>query len=275
MEHVFSALHQGNPGRLPCQLEYGCHDQAVGLFWRFPPTLRTIIEGQMAAAYPHATIDRLPDDALEPATGIQTWSVELRLVPDLFPMRRGSEFEDALNRNMVDPLAGILNVLTPDKRERFQSRITLSLRPANAWRCRQVKKSVKRLDRPFFRAHDTSAEWYAWLVTHPRRSFRFLGYTFGLIARRSEQGSSAELSTSASRNHDRETVLHAAGTKAGQHLFECRLRLSVSADAKHEQLARTKLTEMIGAFGPFTAPRLATFALAKSHVWRSICKIAD
>ena len=71
-----------------------------------PPPRSRVLEGQLAAAYPDATVTRLPAEAFAPASDSVNWSAELRLVPNLFPIYRHPQFDDLLNRNSVDPLAG-------------------------------------------------------------------------------------------------------------------------------------------------------------------------
>ena len=42
------------------------------------------------------------------------WTAEPRVSPDLFPLRRYGQFEDALNRITVDPLSALLITLAGD-----------------------------------------------------------------------------------------------------------------------------------------------------------------
>ena len=58
------------------------------------------------------------------------YSIDLVLVPDLFPFRRYAQFEDALNRVTADPLMGILTTLSQLDREGFRGRIELVVCPA-------------------------------------------------------------------------------------------------------------------------------------------------
>ena len=57
----------------------------------------------------------LPDEALAPADGQATWSADLHLRPDLFPIRRYPQFEDLLNRNVSDPLTAIFAAIAPNR----------------------------------------------------------------------------------------------------------------------------------------------------------------
>ena len=89
-EHVLAAIHQANPRRLPMEIGFARHRKTVTLLCRCPPELAGIVASQLAAHYPAATISRLPNDALTPPKGFSTWSAEMRLTPDLFPIRRYS-----------------------------------------------------------------------------------------------------------------------------------------------------------------------------------------
>jgi hypothetical protein len=60
-------------------------------------------------------------------SGELRWA-ELSLVPDLFPILRHSQFEDLLNRNLADPINGLLRAVKPDGR--VQCRIEIAVKPA-------------------------------------------------------------------------------------------------------------------------------------------------
>jgi len=115
MEEVVAAIHQANAARSPITLIFAAYAKTVRLFCRVPPELAVAVTTQLAAHYPDAMIERLPDDALSPADQRTTWSADLRLCPDLFPIRRYSQFDDLLNRSASDPLTGIFAALTPDR----------------------------------------------------------------------------------------------------------------------------------------------------------------
>ena len=144
MEQVLAAIHQANPDRLPIEFCFGVHEKTVLLYCRFPPELAAVVTTQLAAHYPTGTISRLPDAAFAPPAQFQTSVVELRLHPDLFYVRRYSQFDDALNRNVADPLTGILAALAPDQHDRFRVSIVITAIPAKARRVRLARKAVRR-----------------------------------------------------------------------------------------------------------------------------------
>ena len=90
----------------------------------FPDPLRGVVEGQLYAQYPEANLTACPETALEPPAGAETWTAELHLTPDLFPIKRHPQFTDA-NRRTVDPIDGILSALGNG------GHVSISLSPAH------------------------------------------------------------------------------------------------------------------------------------------------
>src|SRR5439155_15652446 len=118
-----------------------------------PEALVAVIEHQLYAQYPDCTIERVPEDILQPHVAEIASSVSLHLTPDLFPIKRYPQFEDALNRVTADPLTAILATLARDRKEQLRSTVEIIVRPATARRRRRAEKAVRRLARPFFRRH--------------------------------------------------------------------------------------------------------------------------
>ena len=112
MEQAFATLHQGNPRRLPLILEYGRHAHRVGLYLRCPGALKGFVRNTLLAHYPDCKLTPSPDDALDPPAGYHSYHRHVRLHPDLLPLRWRKEFEDLLERNLADPLSGILAALS-------------------------------------------------------------------------------------------------------------------------------------------------------------------
>ena len=84
----------GNPSRRPLSLSFEQHAGQVSLACSFPPELRAIVESQLFAAYPEAVLEEL-EEAPTPEER-QSWSVELHLHRDLFPIKRYPQFEERL-----------------------------------------------------------------------------------------------------------------------------------------------------------------------------------
>ena len=260
VEHALAAIHHANPCRLPIDFGLAHHDRKVTLVVRCPPDLTRVAAAQLAGHYPAATMRRLPDEALGKSSGSVTWSTDLRLTPDLFPIRRYPQFDDTLNRNVADPLTGILATMVPDSPGQLHPSIVITVRPATTRRARQARKAVRRLASPFFRNQPRLSHWYALACTSRWAPVRVVPAALGLLANTSGHSTVAPiLTTSPSRAHDREEDLQAAADKLGRHLFEVHIRLVVSAVPEDAARAKAKLRQMAGAFGQFTVPRMAGF----------------
>lgn len=256
MEKALAAIHQANHERRPVTLLYGVHEGRVGLLLRSLQSLDELVTNPITAHYPNCSMTMI-EDAEDRNAHVVTWTAELELVPELFPILRHAQFEDMLNHNFADPVSGILRTIKPS--EHLACRIEIIVSPATSARSHQAAKCVKRLDREFFRHHHRLARYYARHITRPHSWF--FAWLLGLIARRSAEPSRTTLETSSSRLHDREDDLQAASEKVGGHLFESQIRLIVTAAPEHQQEALDRIRQMSGAFGAFTKSRLATFRL--------------
>ena len=151
MEQALAAIHQADPHRLPFTLELSCQENTVTLGVRLPADLSAIATRQFAAHYPDCLMEPVLEKDADGPSGMPVWSLDLRLWPDVFPIRRYVQFEDALNRNSSDPLTGLFAALTPIGHGILQSRIEIIVRPAARRHIRRARKTVRRLVAPFFR----------------------------------------------------------------------------------------------------------------------------
>ena len=108
-EQVLAALHGMLTARCPVSFEFGVHEATAGLFVRVPDDLGPMVAHHLANAYPDATIKRLPGDTLDPRSGDGIAACELRLTPDILPLKTYRHFEHPLSRTLADPVAGILS----------------------------------------------------------------------------------------------------------------------------------------------------------------------
>ena len=259
MEQALAAIHQANPTRLPLTLMFAAYAKTVRLFCHVPPELAAAVTTQLAAHYPDATIERLPEDALTPANQEHMWSADLRLRPDLFPIRRYPQFDDLLNRSTSDPLTGIFAALAPNREA--PACIEMTVWPAGRRRVTRARKTLRRLALPFFRTHPTLARAYAMAATSRSSAFRLSARLLVALAWQKPPASLPALPSS-TRTHDREDEVQAAADKLGRHLFEVRIRLLTFAPHADAASARARLHRIAGAFGPFTVPRMAVFRLS-------------
>lgn len=261
MRSILAAIQHASSRKQPVSLIVGRHSQQVGLYCRFPESLHSLIQGQFQAKYPDCTIELLDEDALSCPTEYETWSMNLHLRPDLFPILRYQQFEDVIHNEVDDPIGGVLQTMAPDSGD-LRSMLELTLLPVHERRRQRAQSAVERLARPFFRKHRRLARWYALAVSHPRQLPRLLANVLGFcFAYRNEERFvvDEELNKTSSRMHDNEKDLQAASVKLGQHLFEVRLGLTVHAPANQKVAAIRKLNEMAAVLNKFTEPRLGLF----------------
>ena len=258
MERALAAIHQARRISEPITFLYGTLADRVGLFVRFADPLEELVTGPIAANYPNCELANVehPDEA--PANW-QTWSAELKLAPEVFPILRHTQFEDLLNGTFADPVSAILRAVKPE--EGIRCSVAIHLVPASRRRRRIAQHALRLLDREFFRRHHRLAEYFADHIT--RRRGWFAAWVLGLIARQSPHASRTVLDTSGSRTHDREEDLQAASAKIGGHLFESHILLVAHAPADAAKLAEDRLRQLAGAFGAFTQSRLARFHLGR------------
>lgn len=266
MEQTLAAIHQANSGRQAFTLILGQHGGHVCLACRCPEELRAVIESQLFAAYPDARIEWLPAEALELPPDSSAWTAELHLHPDLFPIKRYPQFEDALNRVSADPLTAILMTLTIGRNHALRGQVEFTVQPARPARQRRGIRILHRLNAPFFRSHPRLAHLYLSLALSPHWSLRIAGFLLGRLGRGHDQPQRGDpLHTTGGRLHEREEDLQAASDKLGKLLFEAKIHVAVSGPTAG--MAKAKLREIAGSFGQFSLPRLATFHPARPRWW--------
>ncbi|MGE3809395.1 MAG: type IV secretory system conjugative DNA transfer family protein, partial [Gemmataceae bacterium] len=270
-EQALAALHQGNPRRARMTLTIGTSAGRVGLFADLPDELSAVFVQQFYAAYPECKIERVVDGEGRKPAGACTWSAELRLAPDLFPIRRYSQFEDALNRNVADPLTAILSAITPGCADGLSSRIDIQVRPARERRLRRAEQCLDLLSRSFFRRHRRLARWFAtWSLSTSVVVGRVLHLAASFMRDKEQEPLGQRLDGGTNRLHEREGDLEAAADKIGKHLFEARVRIAVSGPKDSAAAAKARLREVAGAFGQFSTARLACFRLGRPQVERRL-----
>lgn len=267
MDQVLTAAHQVNNRRLPITLAILCHAGEVSLGLDFGDRLRGVIEGQLYAHYPEARIDPLPLGATSPSAGMKTWTAELALVPDLYPIRRYSQFEDPLTRVAADPVTALLAALSTEPASGVQASIAITIAPARHRRIHRAQHCIRVLARPFFTHHHRLATAYRRLALSNRFTLRVAGWILSRFVPHGDHPT-ANLHASETRVHEREDDLVAANEKAGKLLFETTITLQVVGPADAEARAQAKIREVAATFGQFNAPRRNAFHLGRIHLSR-------
>jgi len=249
MEQVVAALHEAT---LPVTFEYASLHRQVGLFLRVSRAVVSAVRSAILARYPHCRLETVPSAALDPPGGFRLRVADLSLSPAVFPLRTHRQFDDFLERNTADPLAGLLAALSPLGRDGLWCKVQLQVVPARPGRCRRARRIVRRLSRPAFRRHPMLATAYLSAARSIWR--RPIAWLLSCLTLAPDLSGRLQ-------PHEREEQLRAAVAKLDRHLFSARLRITVAANGEASGRARRKIHEIAGAFGQFTAPGLSTFRL--------------
>jgi len=258
MEQALAALHQTNAVRRPMVFVYGAGQSTVGLFCRFPAAFRAAVLTQLSAAYPDCRLNLVDEASLDAPAGAPSWYADLRLVPDIYAIRRYPQFEDVLLRTTADPLSGILAAVSAKLSHGLQPSIAIHARPATVRQRRRMAKALATLGRPILTRHPSLAAFYARATMRART--RPLAMILRLATRFDRMGAKPIGTTG--RLHDREEPLEGARDKLERHLFSVRIRINVAGMDLTEQAAASAIAELAGAFGQFTVPGRSNFRLS-------------
>ena len=137
MERALASIHQADRSGEPVTLLYAVIEDRVALLVRVADHLEEFVTNPIAANYPNCSLTTIaePDGA---PPGWETWSVELELCPELFPILRHAQFEDLLNRTFADPVSGILRSIRPA--DDVRCRIEMQITPAGPRRRRTAQR---------------------------------------------------------------------------------------------------------------------------------------
>lgn len=261
MEQALAATHALLPYcRFPMTLECLGQGGQVLLASSIPRSLERVVPQQIYAYYPDVRLDPLPDEPALPE-GTESWSLDLHLRRDLFPLKRYSQFEDAINKTASDPLSGLLTLLAAEQDKGIQARLVLSVRAAPRRTLRRRQRCLEFLSSTFFHEHHRLAHLYATLATSPNIADR-AGSWF--LARLARPKAAPSMVTSPGQRHEREADLQAAADKLGRPMFRCHLRLTVTAPVERKDQALDKLSALAASFGQYHLPRLSSFHVRRA-----------
>ena len=262
LELVLATLQQAGSQCQLLELILAAPAETAGLFLRVAPDLAGRTRSQFLTRYPDAVLTRQPDTLPDPRSGGFTWSLSLQLRPDVFPIRRHTEFSDVDGRTFVDPVASLLDCLPAGSDRRVRAMITLRIQPvrkSHRERARRVLRSITEehlQNRPLLTRFGLTL---AASRNPVRRAIAHLILTW--LRRRdfSSKKGSSDLTRSPDRRHERESPLQAAAAKLNQPLFQTTLTITVQAPAEARIAALRKLREIAGTFRVFSVPDLASF----------------
>ena len=265
-EQIFATLHAFSKEIV--SFEIANIGRSIRFFVTLSGKMVDLVESQIYAQYPDAEIEAREDYVKKCKNEENGVMVELKMKnSDVYPIKRYSQFEDRLAKIAVDPIAGITSSLVKlaDINDQVWIQIVSTPLP-DKWRNIFVK-CVKILDNGIFghiesleilyaRAFITRKIWPK-IVLFP---FYFLFWLHGFFVNakvgKNEQASLEELT---SKSHDRESNIDAAIDKVVRPLFDVSIRIFYLPKRKNEEVAKVKLTELVGAFKQFNFPHLNGF----------------
>lgn len=263
-EHALAAIHASQTSRQQFSLIVGSTGGTAGLFLRLTDRLQPLVSGQLLAHYPDAAIVSIDDDAFTSPPDRVVIVRRLYLTPSLFPIRRYAQFADDQNRTLVEPLQALLAAVHTRADSPFTLRAELTLAPARPSQLARARHVLRNLATPIFASHPSMAGLYARSVLGPSRRLSLAAMLLVRLVRGHASVTGHDpTSVTGSKNHDRENDLQAAADKLGRHCFSCWLTLIAITSPEHRLAAQQRLDRLVGAFGQFSVPRLASFQVAR------------
>ncbi|MFA6305245.1 MAG: TraM recognition domain-containing protein [Candidatus Gracilibacteria bacterium] len=265
-EQIFATLHAFS--REVVSFEIANIGRSIRFFVVLPEKLVDGVESQIYAQYPDAEIEKVVDYAKKNDEVKNAVMVELKMKnSDVYPIKRYSQFEDRLSKVAVDPIAGITSSLVKLSDVDEQVWVQIVTTPlSDRWKNIFVK-CVKILDNGIFGHIESLEILYAKaFITRkiwPKIVFfplYFLFWLHGLFVNaRIGEKADMELEELTSKSHDRESDIDAAIDKVVRPLFDVSIRILYLPKRKNEEMAKMKLTEIVGAFKQFNFPHLNGF----------------
>lgn len=248
-------------------------DRTIKFYAAFPAKLRNSVEGQIYAQYPDVEIEDCPDYSEKVKYLQNAMGVELKFTdPDIFPIKRYSQFEDKLARIAVDPIAGITSSLVKFDHVEDQAWIQLVVTPLrDKWRIIFIKcvkimhkgvfANVDAWKKAYARAFITRKVWPKIVFFPVYFMFWLRGFFITAHIDFSPEISSSndDVEEMSSKSHERETNIDAAIDKVGRPLFDATVRIVYVPKDKNHKKSKVKLREIVGSFKQFNYPTLNGF----------------
>ncbi len=206
--------------------------------------------------------------------------VDLKLIdPDLFPIKRYSQFDDKKAKVALDPLAAITSTLAKFNDPDEQAWIQLIVRPLeDKWRlvfvkCLRILKkgiyaNIETFQKAYARAYCTRSPIIRTIFFPIYFLFAIQGLKAGSSALATGESHGGEVEEQTSKTHDKETAMVAAIDKIGKLLYEANVRVVYIPKERNKEIALLKLREIAGSFKQFNIPHLNGFEM--EHVFSGI-----
>ena len=282
----------------------------IQFFIWMPRIFKNVIESQIYAQYPDVEIEEVDDYAKQPfeayeglvqkedkvtaaeAAPVQTTlpvkyakplkpefkhyavTAEFKLDdPDIYPIKRYSQFEDKLTRLAAEPLAGITATLSKLNATDEQAWIQITMEPVGDWWRKRGLKCLRIISHGLF----DNIFWLSKLATRIylargfwRRLFLSPLYFIAWVLRgfrtqdiSMKSSSGEDLDEQVSRAHDREDPVSAAVDKVTRLTFDVNIRIVYIPRRENLDMAEIKLNEIAGSFRQFDLPNLNSLGIAR------------
>ncbi len=270
--------------------------RSIKFYVAFPENLRNLVEGQIYAQYPDVEIEDCEDYSML-KSGISSANaagVELKfLEPDMFPIKRYSQFEDKLTRVAVDPISSITSALVKFEDPEDQAWIQIVVKPLeDKWR-HVLTRCVKILNNGIFlnigvlkgmyaNAFITRKLWPKIVFFPVYIFFWFQGFLVnaGIDSGALSSSTGTSIATDdiedlTSRAHERESSIDAAMDKVVRPLFDVSIRIVYVPKVLVKHKAEIKLREIVGSFKQFNFPHMNGFDVGDFNWGSSVVKLYE
>lgn len=284
-EQIFATLHGFSKNKKDyVSFEIANTGRQIKFFAHFPEKLRNLIEGQIYAQYPTAEIEEVEDYTAPVSQSPESSNAVSALLsfedPEIYPIKRYTQFEDKLTRTAVDPISGVTATLAKLAHAQDQAWIQIIARPLpSKWRIiylkclRIVSKgifgNIETLKKAYIRLFITR-NWKLKILLFPLYIyFWFRGITSGIkkssigLFEDSTASTVDELREEMSTRHEKETDIDAAMDKISKLLFEATIRIVYIPKKPDFDSALIKIREIAGSFKQFNIPHLNGFKIKK------------
>ncbi|MCA9076547.1 MAG: ATP-binding protein [Planctomycetaceae bacterium] len=211
-------------------LMIGSFDGEVGLAIECADELRNVIVPELQDAYPGMEVVVRQEEG--DADDRVFRSLALTLHPDVYLLRTYDTFVDEPERELADPIGGLLSAVRTGRSGRIAYSIRLRIAPASTRQVRRHRRITDRLNRGF-RSDHWRRQYAHWACDH-RLSRRCFGWFIG------------RLTGTAMSSHSKWPLKEVEG------LFACQLVVECRAPADAAQIASKRVLEMAAAFGRYS-----------------------
>lgn len=283
-------------------LEIASVQNQIQFFIWSPRRFKGVIENQIYAQYPDVEIEEMPDYAqvtVGSSAAIQVEKLstpqndevakpvvynpaalgdryaavtaELKLVePDIYPIKRYTQFEDKLTRLATETLGGITATLSKLGATDEQAWIQIVVQPVGDWWRKRSLKSLRILNKGLFK----NIFWLNRLSTDVllARGFwkrllysplYFIFWVLRGVGSADLPRASRDLDEEVSASHDREDPITGAVDKVSRLTFDAAIRLVYIVRKENLDQAEVKLKEIAGSFRQFNMPQMNGLTLAR------------